>query len=99
MPVIDGTQVAGVVIPRVWDVSWIPTTRLLQDILEDVARHEVEFPRHGSDCVCMDAYSREIRLQVSKAVPPDTGEAGDIHIRLGARARMARVLKMVVRSL
>lgn len=94
----DARAVAGVVIPHVWDESWMPTTRTLQDILADVVAHGRDFPSHGTDCVCMDKFSREIRLQVSKAVPPDTGAREDIHSRLNGRFRIAHVLRMVERA-
>ena len=55
---------------RVWDVSFIPTRRLLADILADVVQHGLDYPSHGTGCICMDELPPgRIRLQVSKAAP------------------------------
>lgn len=96
---IDGTKQAGIVIPRCWDVSYVPTQRPLQDILSDVVAHGVSHTTHGIDCVCMDALIREVRVQVSRAIPPDTADVNDIHERLHARARMRHILRVVMEAL
>lgn len=90
-------------VPVVWDVSFIPTRRLLADILADVVTHGLNNPEHGFNCTCMDAAAREIRLQVSKALPPD-GRTTDsdwsqpIRERLTSKARIKHVLDMVLRG-
>lgn len=100
----DATHLHLVDVPVVWDVSFLPSTRLLADILADVVVHETDHTGHGIDCVCMDKYAREIRLQVSKALPPD-GRTTDsewavaIQDRLNSKARVRHVLQMVVRNL
>ena len=91
-------------VPVVWDVSFLPTRRLLADILEDVVQHGINNPEHGVNCSCMDAAAREIRLQVSKALPPD-GRTTDsdwsqpIRDRVMSKARIKHVLNMVLRGL
>lgn len=100
----DARQLDLVQVPVVWDVSFLPTRRLLADILADVVAHGWEHPRHGIDCACMDRFSREIRLQVSKAIPPDgrttdSDWAAPIQERLNAKARIRHVLMMVERNL
>lgn len=91
-------------VPIVWDVSFLPSMRLLADILADVVRHETDHTGHGINCICMDEYAREIRLQISKALPPDgrTTEqewAAAIQDRLNSKARIKHVLDMVLRGL
>lgn len=104
VPLADATHLNLVDVPVVWDVSFIPSTRLLADILADVVQHGVDNPSHGTGCVCMDQYAREIRLQVSKAIPPDgrtTAEdwAEGVHERIEAKARIRHVLMMVERNM
>lgn len=36
--------------------------RTVQEIKDDVDRHEKEFPKHGVNCICMDTYIREMRV-------------------------------------
>lgn len=96
---LDGRRAAGVVIPRVWDQSYIPTERPLSTILEAVVSHGDVFPGHGTDCVCMDDFIRELSLQMSKAIPPDTGIPYDVHLRLDARARIRYLLQSLERKL
>lgn len=91
-------------VPVVWDVSFIPSRRTLSEILEDVVTHGQNNPEHGISCVCMDKAAREIRLQASKAIPPDgrvkdTDWAEPIQDRLNAKARIRYVLMMVERNL
>jgi len=91
-------------VPIVWDVSFIPSRRSLADIMADVVQHGLDNPRHGVSCVCMDQFSREIRLQVSRAIPPDgrttdSDWAKPIQERLNAKARIRYVLGMVERNL
>jgi len=93
-----------IVLPQVWDVSFIPSTRLLADILAEAVQHGMDFPSHGVDCACNDRFVREIRLQVSKAIPPDgrTSEgnwAEGIHERITAKARIKSILHQMVRNL
>jgi hypothetical protein len=91
-------------VPVVWDVSFIPSNRLLADILAEAVQHGVDFPSHGVDCACMDRLVREIRLQVSKAIPPDgrttdSDWAKPIHDRITAKARIRSILRMMERNL
>ena len=99
----DATHFNLIDVPVVWDVSFTPSRRLLSDILADVVRHGEEHPTHGINCICMDEYSREVRLQLSKAIPPDgrttdTDWAQPIQKRLNAKARIQYVLGMVLRG-
>ena|SRR6185295_7906870 len=94
-----GWPVPRVVIAHTWDQTYIPSDRKLWEILEDVARHGIENSSHGVDCLCMDQFAREIKLHVSRAVPPDTGENGDVRHRVDARQRVAHILAMVSRWL
>jgi hypothetical protein len=99
----EETEASIVSVPVVWDVSFIPSTRLLVDILADVVDHGHQHPSHGINCICMDQYAREIRLQLSKAIPPDgrttdTDWAAPIQERLNAKARIRYVLDMVLRG-
>jgi hypothetical protein len=91
-------------VPVVWDVSFIPSNRLLADILGDVVQHALDHTGHGVNCACMDKFAREIRLQASKSLPPDgrttdSDWAGPIQDRLESKARVRHVLKMVVDNL
>lgn len=91
-------------VPITWDVSFIPSTRLLTDILAEAIQHGVDYPHHGINCACQDDQVREIRLQISKALPPDgclTPEqwSGGIQERLNAKARVRAILEQVVRNL
>lgn len=104
VPLADATHLHLVDVPVVWDVSFIPSTRTLADILTEVVQHGVDNPSHGTGCVCMDKYVREVRLQVSKVIPPDgrtTEEdwAVGVHERLEAKARIRHVLMMVERNM
>jgi hypothetical protein len=36
--------------------------RTVQEIKEDVDRHEKEFPSHGVNCTCMDKLIGELRI-------------------------------------
>lgn len=99
----DARHLNLVQMPANWDVSSIPTTRLLATILEDVVQHGIENPEHGVNCACMDKAAHEIRLQLSKAIPPDgrttdTDWAQPIHDRVNAKARIRHVLDMVLRG-
>jgi hypothetical protein len=96
---VDGRAVAGVVIPKVWDQSYIPTTRPFQDVLRDATDHGWEQPTHGADCVCMDTLICELAIQMSKAIPPDTGSPEDVHLRLLAKRRVSYILQALVRKL
>jgi hypothetical protein len=100
----DGIVAPLIDVPVVWDVSFIPTRRLLADILEEAVEHGREFPSHGVNCACMDRLVREIRLQVSKAIPPDgrttdSDWAAPIHDRVTAKARIRSVLQQMERNL
>ena len=73
----------------------------MADILADVITLDVD---HGINCSCMDQAAREIRLQISKALPPDgrttdTDWADPTQDRLNAKARVRHVLSMVERNL
>lgn len=97
----DARHLDLVQMPANWDVSFIPSNRLLADILGDVVQHALDHTGHGVNCVCMDQYAREIRLQLSKAIPPDgrttdTDWAAPIQDRLEAKARIKHVLRMVL---
>lgn len=102
---IDGRDVAKVIIPHVWDQSWIPTTRPLSAILEDAIAHGVAYPGHGPNCSCVDSLIRELRLQVSKALPPDTRPLDEVHTqadirsRLLAKQRVSHLIHTLARSL
>jgi hypothetical protein len=100
----DATHLNLIEVPVVWDVSFIPSNRLLADILAEAVQHGVDFPSHGVDCACMDRLVREMRLQVSKAIPPDGRTTGDdwaapIHDRITAKARIRSVLRMMEHNL
>lgn len=100
----DLPRVEGVVqVTPTYDMSYIPSNRSLSEILQDVVNHGLDEPRHGSDCICMDQYVRELRLHVSKAMPPDTNyeemSDNDRSARLAARARITGVLHRLWRNL
>jgi hypothetical protein len=80
-----------------YDYSLVPTNRPLWAIVQDMTDHAREFPTHGASCVCMDDFAREIKQQISRGLPPDNGEAEDVHWRVNARHRVAYVLGMVER--
>ena len=94
-----GDHMNAVEIPASYDYSIMPTTRPLSVILEDVVQHGVDNPTHGTDCACLDQYIREVRTQISKAVPPDRGVTDDVHLRLDGRFRIAHVLRCAARDL
>lgn len=82
-------------IPTSWDLCYLPSSRTLAEVLQDVVDHTAVEPTHGPNCVCMDAYAREIRLHIHKVLPPyESWEA-----RMKADHRIACVLGMVMRSL
>lgn len=91
----NAAPLGRVVIGKTWDCTYIPSERFLWQIMQDVADHGRENPSHGPSCVCMDHYAREIKLHISRAIPPDTGENRDVRHRVDARARVAHVLRMV----
>lgn len=99
----DATHLNLVDVPVVWDVSFIPSQRGLAEILADVVAHGLANPEHGISCSCMDQAAREIRLQVSKSLPPD-GRTTDsewsqpIRERVMSKARVRHVLDMVLRG-
>lgn len=92
-----------------WDVSYIPSSRTLAQIMQDVVDHTAKHPTHGAMCVCMDEYSREIRIHLRKAMPPDTRrlvedewpreDQATVQARVMAHQRIAHVLGMVMRNL
>lgn len=91
-------------LPVTWDVSFIPSTRLLADILADAVQHGRDYPHHGVNCACMDQFAREVRLQISKALPPDnrttdTDWAQPIQERLDAKARVRWVLELARKAI
>jgi hypothetical protein len=57
-------------VEHTWDMCYIPSERPLYAILVDVVQHGVDFPTHGSDCVCMDAFSYEVHRHVARALGP-----------------------------
>jgi hypothetical protein len=56
-------------VPQSHGYSVIPSTRTLTEIIREAVQHGVDFPTHGEDCVCMDRLIREVRLQVTAALP------------------------------
>lgn len=86
-------------VPVSWDSMPIPSTRTLSQIIEEAVRHGYDNPSHGVDCSCMDKYAQEIKQQISRAIPPDTGSTTDIHWKIDARHRVATILRMVTRWL
>lgn len=73
---IDARRVApilGLAKPASWSYD-LPTTRSATDIMREAAQHGVDFPGHGTDCVCMDELIRELRAQVSAVIPAYTEE-------------------------
>lgn len=103
--VSDLPSVAGrlIHIKPTYDMSYIPSDRTLSAILQDAVIHGMNEPRHGSDCICMDAIVRELRQHVSKAMPPDRNyeemTPEDRSARLNARARIAGILHRLWRNL
>lgn len=93
----------GVGVVPTYDMSYIPSTRTLADIMQDAVRHGITHPTHGSDCSCMDNYVRELRQHISKAMPPDTNyeemTPEDRHARLDARDRIGGILHRLWRNL
>lgn len=85
------------------DYRQLPLDLPLWQILEAVARHERESPTHGTDCICMDQYAREIRKHIYRAVP-DSGPMGKHSEEIWqhqfkVRQRIAHVLRMASREL
>lgn len=60
-----------VCVDRSWDASYIPSNRPLWAIMQDVVDHTAKHPTHGAMCACMDQFSREVRMHLRKAMPPD----------------------------
>jgi hypothetical protein len=52
-----------------WDYSMIPSERPLYAVLQDIVRHGVENPTHGTDCACLDTFSYELHAHVNRALP------------------------------
>lgn len=71
-PLTDASILGLVCVDLSWDMSYIPSNRPLWAIMQDVADHTKTHPTHGAMCACMDQYSREVRLHLRKAMPPDT---------------------------
>jgi hypothetical protein len=88
-----------VVIEPSWDSSIVPTTRSLAEILMEAVKHGEEYPTHGADCICMDALVREVRVQVSRAMPPMAMDHEDWRENFKARSRASVILSRVWRSL
>lgn len=75
----------------------IPTTRTLAQIVQDIARHSEEYPRHGVSCVCMDEYARELRAHVFRGLGDEMNREWED--RYDRRSRLRYVLNMIVRML
>lgn len=86
-------------VPQTWDCSIVPSNRPLWSIFGDAMRHFDRFPGHGDDCSCMDEVIREIKAQISRAIPPDAGKPEDIARRLHGKARVRYILGVITRWL
>lgn len=58
-----------VVVPISYEYCRIPSDRPLWQIFAEAVQHGVDFPTHGSDCVCMDNFAREMRVHMRRAAP------------------------------
>jgi hypothetical protein len=72
--------------------------RSLYDILADAVQHGREKPDHGGNCVCMDKFIREIKGQITDALPDSSREA-DWERRHDARWRIHHLLNVAARYL
>lgn len=90
-------------VPVSHDVCYIPSERPLYEILADVAHHQDEFPTHGTDCVCMDKFSYEVRRHVARALGPDDEDRWTDRTKydkaFARRMRVRHVLRAAARSL
>ena len=90
-------------VPHSWDRCVVPSRRTLKEILDDVVRHGRNYPTHGSDCICMDAYIREVRAHINAATPFSSMEADNNREvwerRMDALMRMSHVLDVARRTL
>lgn len=92
----------------------MPSERPLYAILGDAIQHGVDNPKHGTDCVCMDAVVWELRRHIDRVLPeverhtieiPDCPEP-TIHLNpqqweanMKARQRIHGLLHALMRSL
>jgi hypothetical protein len=104
----DGREAASIDLgSKYHDSREMPGEGPLYEILRRVIRHGVDKPSHGTGCVCMDAFSTEIRRHITAAlgVKPITEDdyeretSDDRYARFNAEARVRYVLEMAVRSL
>jgi hypothetical protein len=87
-----------------WEHDMVPSPRAMWEIAVDIAVHGVIYPDHGTDCVCMDAYAREVRTHIQRALPiVDYGRGEmstlDWERNFVARMRLKRVLTMAAGNL
>lgn len=96
---VDGRDLPAVkkkvMMDPTYDYRWIPSTRPLYAVLEDVVRHGTDFPSHGVDCICMDAYAVELRRHISRTLPlEEIGDTTQWAKVFDARARVRHVLRL-----
>lgn len=95
-----------------YEYSMVPSMRTLAEVFADAVQHGEEYPRHGTDCTCMDNLIRELRVHVYRATPPvdkvrqpDYGPGEytynqeQLHNRWSAQARMRHILRVLMDGL
>lgn len=45
---------------------------LLLSIVQDIKKHDCDFPEHRVGCICMDAFARKLRLFINSELPKGT---------------------------
>lgn len=84
--------------PYEWD--YIPSSRPLWQIVQDIVDHGEIYPTHGTNCTCMDKYAQEIKQHIHRALPnTDRTSATAWTDNFDARSRVSHVLQMVTRGL
>lgn len=97
---------------RQWfESSIVPSGRTLAAILAEAVSHSLQYPDHGTNCVCMDNYIREVRAHANRAIPEYwtgaiTAENVDEPMNWSAwrehndaKARVSYILGLVARNL
>lgn len=78
--------------------EYIPSARPLWEILQDVAQHGTDWASHGTDCVCMDKFSYELKHHILRALPERTEKtytnSAEWEKDFNARMRIRHVLRM-----
>lgn len=52
-----------------YDYLMIPSWRPFYAVLEDIVRHGIDNPKHGTNCACLDTFSYELHAHVNRALP------------------------------